>query len=104
MACTIPTTLIGMARHTGVLMDTTGLGAIWLYVQQGITRRSDMSRQKDLMVEVIKALDEMRDPFDHSFLVEHQVTADECFMIAGALSNAYKFVMVLAGEPPPERE
>lgn len=55
------------------------------------------------MIELLEAaadeLEDGRDPFDRSFLIEHDVTADECFALAGAMAAGATVVAALMKNP-----
>lgn len=45
-----------------------------------------MSRTSELLKAAASALEDQRDPFDGSFLTEHEVTLDECMDLADSLA------------------
>lgn len=47
-----------------------------------------MSRLGDLAKLAAEALADGRDPFDHAFLVEHNVKADECLDLSDRIASA----------------
>ncbi len=49
-----------------------------------------MSRVDVLAIEAAKALEDGRDPFSTAFLVEHMVTADECFALSERIATAVR--------------
>lgn len=59
-----------------------------------------MSRMSDLSEAAAAALDDGRDPLHLSFLMEHDVTADECFALAGRMAAGLMLLdAVLATDP-----
>jgi hypothetical protein len=50
-----------------------------------------MSRARDLLRLAAEALEDGRDPLSQAFLVEHQVTLDECYNLADAMAAAIRF-------------
>jgi hypothetical protein len=57
-----------------------------------------MSRSEDLIKQAIKALEDMRDPFSHEFLVENAVTADECFNLSDQMALGLRMVLTMRSE------
>ena len=53
-----------------------------------------MSRLEFLLTEASEAFEDMRNPFDTAWLVEHNVTADECFELSSAVSAAIDLFVV----------
>jgi hypothetical protein len=49
-----------------------------------------VSRKIELLTKAAEALEEMRDPFSHEFLVENNVTADECFYMSDILAASLR--------------
>ena len=62
----------------------------------------EKSRMGELLLAAADALDDGRDPFEHSFLVEHEVTYDECGNMAEQVAFAiriYREVMRMGLHP-----
>lgn len=57
-----------------------------------------MNRNLEILRLAAEALDDMRDPFDHSFLVDNNVTANECFMLAEQLALGARLAIVISEE------
>lgn len=57
-----------------------------------------MSRNLEVLRLAAEALDDMRDPFDNSFLVDNSVTAEECFMLAEQLAFGARLAIVIMEE------
>lgn len=57
-----------------------------------------MTRRMDLLRLAAVALNDMRDPFDHSFLVEHAVTLNECGDLADDLAAGARLLIANAAE------
>jgi hypothetical protein len=55
------------------------------------------------MVELLQAaaaaLDDNRDPLSHSFLAEHEVTADECFTLGDLLAAGAHMIAWMMENP-----
>lgn len=47
-----------------------------------------MSRADDLLRAAAQAFENAEDPFSTSWLVDHQVTADECFTLSSQIAAA----------------
>lgn len=56
-------------------------------------------RMETLLREAARAYEEMRNPFDSEFLIEHQVTSDECSDLALAISVAIDILLVKMTAP-----
>ena len=52
-------------------------------------------RMKHLLQEASRAYEEDRDPFSHEWLVEHQVTGDECYDLSKAISVAIDMLLLM---------
>lgn len=52
-----------------------------------------MGRLDDLLEAAAVALDDGRNPLDEHFLVEHEVTLDECYDLAGMLALGARMVI-----------
>lgn len=58
-----------------------------------------MSRARDLLRLAAEALEDGRDPLSQAFLVEHQVTLDECYNLADAMAAAIRRFAALPAAP-----
>lgn len=52
-----------------------------------------MSRHADLLDAVADELEEGKSPLNHTFLVEHDVTADECMDLADSLALSARLLV-----------
>ena len=57
-----------------------------------------MTRTQELLREAARALEDMRDPMSTGFLVEHNVTADECFDLSETMALAIRVYLRLLGD------
>lgn len=53
------------------------------------------ARFRDLMEKAAEALEDGRNPLDRSFLVEHRVTANECFDLADGIAAGIRLALVM---------
>jgi regulator of RNase E activity RraB len=47
------------------------------------------------MEQAAEALEDGRDPLERSFLVEHHVTADECFALAEGMATGIRLALLM---------
>ena len=52
-----------------------------------------MNRSRELLIAAVEALEQMRDPFEISFLIEHGVTLDECGDLSDQLAFGGRLVL-----------
>jgi hypothetical protein len=62
-----------------------------------------MSRSSNLLLVAADALDQGRDPFADSFLVEHAITLNECYELAERLATGARMMTVVV-DPAVEDE
>lgn len=53
-------------------------------------RAATFKRHQDLLLKMAKAFEAGSDPFNHEFLVENKVTADECFKLSDQIGTIIK--------------
>lgn len=53
-------------------------------------RAAKFKRHNELLLKMAEALENGSDPFNHEFLVEHKVTADECFALSDQIGTLIK--------------
>ena len=51
------------------------------------------TRGRELIRKASEAFDDQRSPFDTSWLVEHEVTADECRQLSTMIASALRFYL-----------
>lgn len=54
---------------------------------------SEKGRTRDLLAKAAKSLDKLEDPFDGSWLIKNNVTADECITLSTAIAIAIRFYL-----------
>lgn len=63
-----------------------------------------MDRLTYLLQEASKAFENKQSPFSHTWLTEHNVTADECYSLSMAISAAIDLFCIPLGKTEAKKE